>query len=458
MRRTAIVLAALAALGMNVGEAFAQRGDRKAKQTAASGPSEADRAKGRADAPGALAAAGVKCSVSDAAWLGTSVEGKGKDAVTSNMYEVVCQEGLGFIVSVSPTRTQAFDCLAMKAGAKYDDQGRLQSGLVCTLPGNADQKPGLQRLAAQAGARCTLTDGVWLGYNADTGLNRYEIACQEGGGFILDRKPGDQVSTLDCFTVRGTSAACKLTPDEQQFASLQPILAKAGKSCSISNARAMGQTSTGATFYELACGEGPGVVLEARKDGAVRALDCVEAANIGGGCTLTDTSAALAQRTQAVVAALAPLGVTCADPEMRVIGRESGGAGRQVTELKCSDRPQGLIAIVPVEGGAGTADYEDCISVGRLGQQCQLTPKAQIFPLLTAAMTAHNRNCDVTDFKPLGLGETADSTWVELACSGGQSWVVDLPKSRARPTRALTCEGWRERGGGRCELPANAGK
>lgn len=455
MRRSAIVLAVLAAVSFAVGPVGAQSKAKKPEPIAAEA-----RTKGKAEAPAALQASGAACTITDAVFRGTGTSGKGKDAIKVQNYEVACQEGLGFLVQQAPTKAEAFDCLAMKAASVYDAKGVLKSGIPCILPANLDAAAAMQPLVAKAGVACTVKDAIWIGFNATSNLNLYEVACQEGGGYFIDRSP-TKVGANDCLSASSPTLPCKLTPQAEQIKVIAPYLAKAGKACALSDGRFVGQSTSGSAkrYYEAACSGAQGWMVEIKGDGSVRALDCVEASKIGGGCKLSDTSALVAQRAQYYVAALAPLGVTCANAEARVIGRETNGAMREVAELKCSDRPQGLIALVPSPGAKGEAAYDDCISVGRYGQQCELTKKADIIPVLNAAMKAHNRLCDVSDFRRVGPGETMDSDWIELACAAGQpGWVIDLPKTRLRPSRSLTCQGWKERGGEGCELPGNAGK
>ena len=146
-------------------------------------------------------------------------------------YEVACQQGLGYVV-LSGKTTKAYDCVATQD----------QKSLACRLPANADPKEGLKPIIAASGATCTPTKARYIGANAATIV--YEVACQEGPGFILQAPaPGAAaaaVVAMPCIQAQG-NLACTLTSKAQNDAYLsgagEPSPARA---CQISASRYIG--------------------------------------------------------------------------------------------------------------------------------------------------------------------------------------------------------------------------
>lgn len=476
MKRTILTLFAAAALAGGVTPSYAQENEEKPKEKRSvsrsvgrevtdtiknedtfrkqtAGVSEKDRARGKAETPALVSSAGIACTVSDAAFRGQTTL---PDKTKADTFEVACSEGLGYLLTRKATTTQHFDCVAAATTAKPGPDGKPSGSVSCILPANADANTGLQSLVQKAGLACTIKDVTWLGYSEAGKLNRYEVACQEGAGFVLDRLDNGQVASRTCLE---SASACTLTPRAQQFAALNPAVAKAGRTCTISDLRVVGTSaSTRSTFYELACSGATGFMLETRADGSARAVDCLQATGIGGGCKLNDLSSALAARTQTYVATLKTLGIDCADAQSRVIGVQKGAVEREAAELKCSNRPLGVILLAPTTPGQGQAEANDCIGAGRYSVSCTLTPKEPLLAALTAAIRQAPRACDVNDFRYMATSAEGDVVEVSCGGAGQNAYVLDMPPSRGRPLRTIACSSWVERGGERCSLPGNAGK
>ena len=435
--------------------------------------------RGLAEAPGVLQRAGASCTVTDAMYNGagkTLVDGQPIDVQT---YEVVCQEGLGFLLEDRGTQALAFDCIVAKfaadkqaaaaaaaapaapaaparRGGQAAAPAQVVKAPVCELPGNANPMAGIQAVATRAGARCTVTNVAYIGYVPTTKVTRYELACSEGMGLILDRPDAAATtpSTFTCLAAEAGGYDCKLTDKAARTAWIAALARTSGKACQVSDARLMG-TARGAEFYEVACAGAAGFVMEAKDGRVTRTIDCLEASQIGGGCKLSSTQAALEVREQQYLQVLRASGVVCQGEEFRLIGKDSAQR-RDVVEFKCANKPVGLVAFIPNTAGAPVTNF-DCIEAEGRAIRCTLTDRPTIMRTLTASMA--EKGCAVINYAVLGASGVGDGEVLEVACQGGGTgYIVDLPTNRGKPNRVLTCATSASRGGDRCRLPENAGQ
>jgi len=147
------------------------------------------------------------CDVIDAAPLSARPSSKPE-------YEIACRNALGWIISVSADgKPQLNDCVALDAGALAAGKA-WPKGMICALPGNAAPVAGLKPIAAKVAPGCTLSNGTFLGGGGDPPILRYEIACKDGKGYIVDNPaPGSTapLSSLTCDEAKAAGVACTLT-------------------------------------------------------------------------------------------------------------------------------------------------------------------------------------------------------------------------------------------------------
>ncbi|HYE42014.1 MAG TPA: hypothetical protein VEA15_01365 [Caulobacteraceae bacterium] len=427
---------------------------------------EEQKAQGMANAPAVLQRAGVACTVSDALYTGEGTKaGADGKPVKVQTYEVACNEGLGFLLEDRGETAAAYDCIVAKTAAdnaaaapapaaKGGKPAPKAASPVCTLPGNADLNRSFQPILTQAGAKCTVTNISYLGSSPATKVGRYEVACQEGLGYLVDR-PESAASTaplkaVDCLAAEAGGYDCTLTPKAQRVAFVAAMASTAGRPCTVSDARAMGANASGSTFYEVGCGSAPGYVMEVKGGRVARAIDCLEAAGIGGGCKLTSTQVVMEAKEGQYLQTLRAKGVNCVGDEFRLIGKDTRN-NRDVVEFKCSDRVGGLVAFIPQTGGGNVTSF-DCIEAEGRGIKCNLTDRAAIMKQLSASLTRFT--CNVTNYAVLGQSAT-DGEVLEVACAGRTGMIVDIPTSRGAATKGLTCQVSAERGGDKCTLPEN---
>ena len=438
MRRLATALLALAALTMGAAPLAAHAQD-KAKAPI----TKEQRDKGMKDAPAAVQKAGLTCTVSDAYYLG-----KSNGADKADIYEVACQQGLGYIVLAGPSTTKAYDCLATAT----------QPTLSCRLAANADPKQGLKTYISAAGVTCTPTNARYLGSNPTNSV--YEVACQEGPGFVLETPaPGvssTAVQAIPCLQASG-NMACTLTSKAQDDAYLAALVSKAGRTCQISASRYIGtDKTTNAAFYEVGCGAQPGFVLAANKTGGVdRVLSCAQAQGLGG-CTFTSAAQVAAADTANYTRMAKAGGFDCDVSKYRDIGLDANKD--DIVELACSNRPDGTVAVFPATPGAGRTQFVDCVKAGEFGDSgaCTLTSAQPVYNKYTAALAAKGRSsCKVSGARYLGRSPSG-TDFVETACTDGKpGWVIELTQTD-QVKQLLSC-GQAKGVGLACQLPTNKG-
>ena len=437
MRRLATALFALATLMLGA-VPLAAHAQAKTEIT------KEQRDKGMKDAPGVVQKAGVTCAVTDAFYLGASSAKAGKQDV----YEVACQQGLGYVLLAGAAKTTAIDCIAATE----------QPTLACKLPGNADPKLGLKGDITSAGVTCTPTKARYLGANATTSV--YEVACQEGPGFLLQASvPGvtpPSVVAVPCLQTEGSAITCTLTDKAQSEAMLTGLVGKAGKTCQISGEHFLGNdTKSGDAYYEVGCGSQPGFILAATKAGGFdKLIDCAHAQAFGG-CKLTDSTLAMAQQSTVYTQQAKAGGFDCTVSKFRPIGMDSSGG--DVVELACSNRPDGVVAVFP-KAADHRPQFIDCVKSGEFGANgaCQLSSPAPIYAKYSAALAAKNRgSCTVSGARYIGQSP-GGSNFIETACTDGKpGWVIEF--SPSDQVRSLLSCGQAKAAGMACQLPTNMG-
>jgi hypothetical protein len=449
MKRIGILIAAMAV--MFAGQAMA------AKAPAANEPPPIDkkmRDTGMAEAPAVVQAAGISCQVKDAYLINTVEDKKAK--TKTSFYEVACNNGLGYVVQQAPDKAAAFDCLSINGQAADDAAAGKPGSLTCRLPDNADPKAGLTPILVSAGSGCTPANARAMGATA-AGDAYYEVACSDGSGVVLQTSKAGKPTVSNCAAFLGGGTECKLTDKAKITASLATEAAKSGKPCSVSDFRYVGGTSTGSTFYEIACGATPGFMMETSAKGEyAQAIDCAKAQQVAGGCKLTDTTTAETAEIALYTKKAAASGFPCQVNKYVFIGLDKG-SNSEVVELACANRPDGAVALFPVDAG-GKAVILDCLQAGGLGASCKLSKPDALYAKYTGYIAAKKSgsSCKVSGARWLAQTTTKEDL-IETACSDGlPGWVVQTAQT-GNVSTLLTCPE-AARAGAACQLPSNTKK
>jgi hypothetical protein len=456
MRRIAVGLAAaliLAAFSSLIAASPASA----AAKPAAPAVSKELRDKGKAAAPAMITAAGADCQMADARFIGDNTDPATK--LKTSFYEVACTGGEGLVLAQAvdakgkPTgKTQAFTCLETSAPQK---DGK-PSSLACILPGNLDPAAGLAPFLAKAGQSCAIDKARGIGHN-DANTD-FEVACHEGKGFIVRTSApprlDKEIVVTPCVMRDETSPEkCEFSTRAEQLAVVDRLTSASQKPCTIKDRGFLGvKQGGGAMFYEVACQEGTGYVLEQAPDGSLATtVDCSKTDL----CKLTDTRTqkteqaglytTLARKAgfECTVAKYAPYGVT---PEKK-----------ELVELACSNRPDGAIGLFPASS-AQPAEIYDCVHAGLMGYPaCTLTKPEAAYPRLTDDLkTLGKTNCAVSGSRIVGASPDHLSGYIEVACADGlPGYVIEYNMKPLTPKSPLVCA---SKPFGGCTLPGNRTK
>ena len=319
------------------------------------------------------------------------------------------------------------------------------------------RKIGMEKapaIIASSGIGCSLTDARFIGSSdekkdgAKVTTAFFEVACSEGLGYIIQAKTdGTAPMTYDCVATSApvvgadgkstpNSLACALPGNANPSASLQPMLAKAGKSCVIDKARYIGQ-SAAAVYYELACKAGGGVVmtaaLPAKADRAITAMSCMSFGLSGRKCELTTEEQNLAP----ITALASKIGKPCDVTGTRyVLGTVDGS---EYYEIACQ-AGEGYMLQVKNDDLAKTIK---CAEASFVGGGCTLTDareaETQQAGLYSSLAKKAGFDCDVSKYAAFPV-QGNDKEVVELACKNRPDGAVGIfPASAGVKTQILDC-------------------
>ena len=226
-------------------------------------------------------------------------------------------------------------------------------------------------------------------------------------------------------------------------------MAESGKTCQIKDTRSLGGLSGGGKGYEIACSDNTGYILVSKADGALaQAVPCTSAAQVAGGCKLTDTTVAQTQEAATYTRLAKASGFNCDVAKYRYIGIDS--KKNEVVEIACTNRPDGGLARFPSDNSPGRV--VDCV---RADQPCKLSDPSVLYGRYTAALAAKGKgSCKISNARYAGHYENGDDL-IEVACSDGlPGWVIEV--NNAGDTVDLKSCGQFASGGNKCVLPGNA--
>lgn len=403
------------------------------------------REKGMADTPAFITAAGVNCALSDAVWIG-------EDKKTGqSYYEIACSTGMGgvLLVKKDDPKPSYYPCLeTSKPGA----DGK-PGPLACKLPGNADPVQALAPFVAKSGVACTIDKARSIGASAKNTF--FEVSCQGGYGYIMvasyPASADAEVKANTCLAYDdpGGNLYCQLTSRETQLAMVDQLAAASGKSCTVTGKRYILSALNGSMYFEVACGDGKGYVLERASNGSLaRAIDCANAPG-GAECTLTDAREAKTEQAGLYTRLAGKVGFPCQVEKYALF--PSRVARTEVVELKCSDRPDGGVAVFTADGGK----VYNCIVAELQGFACSFTPRAASLVKINADMrTMGKGSCVANDARIIGKTEAGDG-YIEVSCADGlPGWVLSYPANSDTAKEALSCKQASGIGGG-CKMPTN---
>ena len=279
-------------------------------------------------------------------------------------------------------------------------------------------------LAKAAGLACNITEARFTVTDSKSKTNYYEVACDQGFGYIVGQDPTKPVAQLfPCFDAEkkvkqgdkeiDSPLKCKLAGNLDLKAQLTPYLAKAGKTCAPTGYRYIGASPT-RTYIEVACGPGTGFVVEtaspANLTGDIKASSCIsfDAADTRA-CQLTDRASQLA----VVDALIVSSGKTCAIKDKRYV--LSTVAGASWFEVSCQ-AGDGYMLEQLADGKNGKTVA--CADADFVGGGCTMTDaraaKTEQNGLYTRLAGKVGFTCDVAQY---GIFNVPNKEIVELKCN-----------------------------------------
>ncbi|MBQ1561259.1 MULTISPECIES: hypothetical protein [Caulobacter] len=274
-----------------------------------------------------------------------------------------------------------------------------------------------------SGAGCTVSDARYIGADAKSGSKYYEVACSEGMGFAAIAKKDAAPQLYSCLESSAPQAdgkqgglACILPGNANPGAALAPYVKKAGVTCDVENARAIG-SSTKNSYFEVACKGGAGYVVQTAAPmnlaGEVVVNSCLlyeEGGNIS--CKLTNRQTQL----QVVDTLNAGAGTNCAIKDKRyVLSTKTDN----YFEVACQDGKGYMYQQTSATGAFARAI--PCAQAGFVGGGCTMTDavaaQTEAAGLYTKLATKAGFPCDVEKYGMLPSNDPKKEV-VELKCKG----------------------------------------
>jgi len=377
------------------------------------------RKQGMADAPAVAQAAGIDCKVTDARFVAKSPPDP-KTKVVTSYYEIDCDQGEGFILSAPVgAKPTAFTCVE----ANFPPDGK-PAGLTCVLPGNADPKADLMPLLAKGGVTtCTPESTRGIGQSATNTF--IEVACTGGGGYILQAGApavaSQPVTANDCllFDQGNGNIKCTLHDAASRLAIVDSYIKTANNGCAVKDRRYVGLAQSGSSFFEAACQDGKGYMLQVDKGALAKAIPCEKAAAIMGGCELVNAKEAETAQAGLYTKLAKSAGFNC---DVSKYAPFPSPEGKDVVEMACNNRPDGGVGVFG--GPKDTPVVYDCARAPIVGYRCSFTKP--VYDAVTADLKKMGKSdCVVSETRV--IGKTAKgNTLVETACSDGlKGWELE---------------------------------
>ncbi len=336
---------------------------------------------------------------------------------------------------------------------------------ACVLPLNADPKAGLAPLVAKSGVPCTILKARPLGHNSTAAV--FELVCQETtGGFIMQTSSPprhDQPVIMNpCINYNDNQAVkCELTDRATQLSVVDKLTAGIGKPCSVKDRSYIGASAkTGAMYYEVACTEGKGYILEQAPGGTLtKATDCLEAESvIAGGCKLTDTREAKTEQNGLYARMAKKVGYNCDVSGYAPLPSSADlPPHSEVVEVTCANRPDGAIGVFPASSSESALIF-DCAHSELEGYRCSLSKPSAAYDKLTAELVGMGKkSCTVSNARAVGVTEDKRG-YTEVACADGlQGYMIEYTVKPLQAKTVIICSEAKGIAGG-CTLPGNTPK
>lgn len=233
---------------------------------------------------------------------------------------------------------------------------------------------------------CEVSEAAYRGTASDAADRHiYEAACKDGMGYLLLLQD-TSLRGINCLSAEHEEppAKCALPVNADSKVMAGSVLTRNNIACKVRDVKWLGVSAANLEHIEVACESGGGHVLRSPQPGSNGKQDvvgCDEAAKQGIACRLSPQPSSASASTDSRPSldwfkqALSRNGVSCKTKRARIVGRESTKR-RYLVEFECSDRPEGLVAMVPPAGDTvNPFESMTCASAAERGIRCELSVK-----------------------------------------------------------------------------------
>ena len=241
---------------------------------------------------------------------------------------------------------------------------------------------------------------------------------------------------------KGKPAAVDAKAREAGMKEAPALIQASGAGCTVSDARLIGEDKkAGAKYYEVACNEGMGFALIAKKDVAPQVYTCLESSQPGPDGKVGGLACILPGNANPG-AGLAPFvkkgAVTCDIENTRAIG---SGAKNSYFEVACKGGAGYIVQTVSPLNINGDVAVNSCLLYEEGGNvSCKLTNRQtqlQVVDTLNTAAAAAGTKCDIKD-KRYVLSTKTDN-YYEVSCQDGKGYVYQQTTATSAFARAIPC-------------------
>lgn len=241
---------------------------------------------------------------------------------------------------------------------------------------------------------------------------------------------------------KGKPAAVDAKAREAGMKDAPALIQATGAGCTVSDARFIGEDKkAGSKYYEVACNEGMGFALIAKKDVAPQVYTCLESGQPGPdgkpgalACILPGN----ANPGASLAAYVKKGGATCDIENTRAIG---SGAKNSYFEVACKGGSGYVVQTTSPMNLSGEVVVNSCLLYEEGGNvSCKLTNRQTqlgvVDTLNTAAATA-GTTCAIKD-KRYVLSTKADN-YFEVSCQDGKGYVYQQAAANGAFVKAIPC-------------------
>jgi len=228
---------------------------------------------------------------------------------------------------------------------------------------------------------------------------------------------------------------------KQGMTEAPPVVQAAGLGCQVSDARFIGKgndpkTKVATSYYEVACGQNMGYILQSSQGGQPAVFSCIEVAPPPGQAAKEGALTCVLPGNSDPKAQLAPLiakaGVQCVPEKARGIGATKSNT---FVEVAC----QGgagyiLVASTPLDP-TKPAEAQNCLNFddGAGNIKCELTDKATRLAVVDRFAQAANNGCAVKDRRFVGSAKDG-SDFYEASCQDGKGYMYKVSNGQLAQT------------------------